>query len=126
MDWNHYRSICDTPNVLSRWMLERSAVLLEDDGEAGLARVLREAALARPLDKPEGHRGGADTDFFVVDLREHQVRKVLAIAGAAADRRAGAGFVAAWQEYADWLAGVHPRSPATTDGRTSMAADDDE
>ena len=106
MDWNEYKTLCDSPQVFSRWMLEQSVELLADDVRlAGrLAAVLRGA----PLQKPVDHRGGASTDMFAMalsldDARAIERAVVLAVdAGrttTATKSRGLGGFREAWHEY---------------------------
>ena len=99
MDWDEYKKRCDEPRVVSRWMLERTAELVDP----AVAAHLLDATSGKPLPKPEGHKGGPATDMFELDLDD-------AIAGAVVDavecaHGAGQpnlrGFVAAWREYRD-------------------------
>ena len=88
--------------------------------DAPRAALLHEAAQATPLPKPDGHKGGPDTDMFEVDLDAETARVILRSVRDAAetyerDRSTptkGAGqtpaptaslnaYVAAWREYCD-------------------------
>ena len=97
MDWDEYKRRCDTPGVVSRWMLERTADLVD----APVAEHLRAATSGKPLPKPADHKGGPATDMFELELDD-----AIADAIVAAVERAHAagqpnlrGFVAAWREY---------------------------
>ena len=114
MDWDTYKRLCDTPDVLSRWMLEQTMELLE-----GALRSELEAAMRRsPIAKPEDHKGGYATDMFKLTLSSAQVQAVLERVTAAVHaghrtsgtaRRGLGGFEEAWREYVDHLAAVDVR-----------------
>ncbi|MCY3820039.1 MAG: hypothetical protein OXH52_11850 [Gammaproteobacteria bacterium] len=96
MDWDEYKRRCDTPGVLSRWMLERTAEVVPVAAEHLLA-----ATSGKPLPKPEGHKGGSETDMFELHLDDAVADAVLAgveRAHAAGNQKLR-GFVAAWREY---------------------------
>lgn len=114
MDWNEYKALCDTPDVVSRWMLVQTIELLglESAGEALLA-ALERALRGAPLAKPPGHKGGAATDMFrlALSLEEAQAVAALVARAAAAGRTTGAtsgrglgGFAEAWEELVAHLA----------------------
>ena len=111
MDWPTYTALCDTGNVLSRWMISRTALLLNASGEAELARQLLQISRGTPLMKPDDHVGGSETDFFVLTLTPQAVARIIACIEKAArdpsvklpDGRALAGIPVAWQEYQSWL-----------------------
>ncbi len=118
MDWTGYRNICDRGDVLSRFLLERTAALLETAGEDALAMNLRKVVAGEPLPKPHDHRGGASSDFFVMGLDTATIERIVEIVHGARcagsrtpEGRSLGGFVEAWQEYLDWQNGRHPRSP---------------
>ncbi len=106
MDWDHYKTLCDSPRMFSRWMLEQSIELLGESPHlaARLLHMLRGA----PLDKPPDHRGGAQTDMFEVVLALEQARAVqrIIVEAVAVGRtttgtspRGLGGFAEAWSEY---------------------------
>jgi hypothetical protein len=119
MDWDRYRELCDQGDILSRWLLTRTAELLRRDGEPELADWLEAHLQQQPLPKPEDHRGGLDTDFFRMTpdlVRARRIADQVARAAADPERRlpGGHGFggvTEAWAEFRDWLDGSHPRSP---------------
>ncbi len=78
MDWSAYKSLCDSPQTFSRWMLEQSVELLAD--EAPLAERVAAVLRDTPLEKPVDHRGGAPTDMFTL---------ALSVAECPCDRRRG-------------------------------------
>lgn len=105
MDWQRYKALCDTPGVLSRWLLEQTLELVEDDD---LAARLRGATAQDPLPKPSDHAGDADTDMFQVDLTLPEVRRVRERVQRAAEQgdstsgtrqRGLGGFVETWREF---------------------------
>jgi len=112
LDWDAYKRLCDTPDVISRWMLEQTAEILE-----GALRAELDAALnGLPLSKPDDHKGGAATDMFQLELTRQQVlavheRVAQAVAAGHTTRgtrdRGLGGFEEAWREYADYLNTVH-------------------
>ena len=116
MDWACYRRRCEAPQVLSRWLLERTAGLV---GEP-LAQPLREVAAGAPLPKPPDHKGGAATDMFEARLDPTTAAAILSRvrthAGLApSDAPAGPlkGVVIAWQEYCATPPAAYP-APVTT------------
>jgi len=117
--WDAYKALCDEGDVLSRWLVERTAELLTDAGEADLAERVRSVSEAPALARPVDHRGGAEADFFRACMTRIDVASVAArIAALAADGsvrlrcgRGLGGLPEAWAEYRDWLDGTHPRSP---------------
>ena len=124
MDWTTYRALCDRGDVVSRWLLEHTVLLLEGAGEAELARRLRAVPESvPPLPRPADHRGGPEADFFAADLDAGTVAAVAAVVrrlAAEPERRLPGGrglggMSEAWGEYAAWLDGTHPRSPRRGD-----------
>ena len=109
MDWEHYKRLCDTPDVASRWLLEQTFELLSDPAlRSRLGATLRQP----PLPKPADHRGGTATDMFRLALTAEEVCAVCreveaAVAGGLTTRATRArglgGFVEAWQEYARYV-----------------------
>ena len=97
MDWDEYKKRCDTPGVVSRWMLERTAELVDPS----VAAHLLAATSGKPLTKPEGHKGGPDTDMFELHLDDAVAEAVVAAIERAHDagNQKLRGFVAAWREY---------------------------
>jgi hypothetical protein len=110
VDWERYKQICDAPNVFSRWMLEQTRELTSAALSAELERVLA----TRPVTKPADHRGGSASDMFELQLSGEQAAVVVGHVRSAVrsgSRTSGTltrglgGFEAAWNEYADYLAG---------------------
>lgn len=87
-------------------MLEQTADLLDEP----LCSRLQEITKCCPLEKPDGHIGGAETDMFELHLENEKrmvilesVRKAV-IEGRTTGgtcRRGLKGFVEAWTEYCD-------------------------
>ena len=97
MDWGEYKRRCDEPRVVSRWMLERTAELVD----SGVAEHLLSATSEPPLPKPRGHKGGAETDMFELHLDDAMADAVVTAVERAHAAGGGKlrGFVAAWREY---------------------------
>ena len=108
LDWDTYKRLCDTPDVLSRWMLEQTMELLD-----GALRAELDATIGcPPIAKPEDHKGGSATDMFQLSLLREQalaVHERVAAAVAAGQRTSGTGgrglggFEEAWREYVDHI-----------------------
>lgn len=113
MDWARYRALCDRPDVMSRWLLERTAAVLDAEGAHDLARHIRTPLAGSPLPRPQDHRGPADLDMFPVRWSPAIVAESVARLEALNDRggldlalglRSARGVVAAWREYAAFVA----------------------
>jgi hypothetical protein len=109
MDWDRYKTLCDTPDVCSRWLLEQTREIVD---EPSLKFRLNEDLSATPLPKPADHQGDAATDMFRMSLSLPEVRALRRqIESAAAEGRTSSGtrgrglggFVEAWQEYERYL-----------------------
>lgn len=129
MKWSRYKALCDRPDVLSRWMLERTVELLERDTPArcdGLADAMRAVLGSEPLPRPVDHLGPPATDMFAAGLDASVVHATLAVVDAAAAQgwlagvlglRSAFGFVTAWREYARHVSG-RPGTSASDGERT--------
>ena len=106
MDWQRYKTLCERPDVMSRWMLNETAALVPKR----LRTALRATLTTVPLAKPSDHKGGADTDMFVLDAEAPVAAIAAAVAQAAAcgartrQGRGLGGIVAAWREVDQWCA----------------------
>ncbi len=116
MDWSEYKTLCDSPWVFSRWMLEQSIELLSV--EPRLALALSGVLNTEPVAKPRDHRGGTPTDMFEVELGLDDARRVHRIVidavhaghttGATKPRGLG-GFAEAWLEYVTYVQRKGPK-----------------
>lgn len=103
MDWQRYKTLCDRPDVMSRWMLTETAGLVP----APLRAPLCAAMAQTPLPKPPDHKGGEQTDMFEVALHDFADGILAAVEAAEArgetttQGRSLGGFVAAWRELKD-------------------------
>ncbi len=106
MDWPTYKSVCDRPDVFSRWMLLQTKELLREDR---LVERVDAALAAPPIAKPDDHTGDPMTDMFVVAMEREEIEAIARVVAAAAAQglltsgtrarpRALAGFEAAWTE----------------------------
>lgn len=118
MDWSRYRTLCDRGDVLSRFLLQETLALLQQASRGELSTRVRAQLERAPLPRPPGHRAGPAADFFECDFTLAEARAILEVVASAQQRgerttggRHLGGFTEAWQEYVDWLSGVHPRSP---------------
>ena len=128
MDWDRYKSLCDMPDVLSRWMLEQTLELLEQEPRCRVSRAFLEQTLGgEPLSKPTDHRGGPLTDMFRLSLAATDAAAVLdaVTRASAAGRRTTAtagrglgGFVEAWSELAHYLVERASRDSEAGDARS--------
>lgn len=105
MNWERYKACCDEPRVVSRWLLEHTAALLEENpggATPALAATLRAAANQRPLPKPADHKGGAQTDMFQTPVPLTAAKAVLAAMQRLAATPSASPLkaaTAAWAEY---------------------------
>ena len=108
VDWADYKTLCDSPDVVSRWMLTQTLELLAlEGGDDALHRALASALQSVPLPKPADHRGGPPTDMFRLELTLEDARSVASLVVKAADagrvtsgtsERGLGGFAEAWEE----------------------------
>ena len=114
LEWSEYKALCDSPHVFSRWMLQQTRELLDAVPQlaASVARILEGPILEKPAD----HRGGPQTDMFVMDLSLAEARATLAVIDAAVASgrtttathgRGLGGFHEAWLEYVNYLERTH-------------------
>jgi hypothetical protein len=113
VDWTDYKDLCDSPDVMSRWMLTQTLELLAlEGGDGALHRGLASTLHAPPLAKPADHRGGPATDMFRLELTLEDARSVTALVvraaayGRTTSGTAGrglGGFAEAWQELTQYL-----------------------
>ncbi len=107
-EWADYRALCDRPDVMSRWILERTAALFEGSGALDLAAALREVLVAAPLLRPKDHRGPESLDMFRFTLPAgrlaafaEELEQLLARSDLAQilGVRSVIGFEVAWREF---------------------------
>ena len=108
LDWATYKERCNRPDAWSRWMLEQTLELLADLPD--LATPLRGALASAPLAKPQGHKGGAATDMFVLHLdpaaafaiaKQVEAAVVKGMETSGTRGRGLGGFQEAWREFAE-------------------------
>lgn len=105
MEWDDYKHLCERPDHFSRWALEFTRSLASDPEDR---EALTRALAGLPLEKPESHRGGPETDYFQVNVAKHQCRRIVEQVNAAAmiaegrDKRRLTHLGVVWQEYLDW------------------------
>jgi hypothetical protein len=106
MDWQRYKELCDAPWTFSRWMLEQTLELAQQQGAP--LPDLEHTLDGEPLPKPPGHRGGSATDMFELTMALGRARDVYGLISRAVEaghatrataRRGLGGFEAAWREY---------------------------
>ena len=114
MDWESYKRLCDEPRFWSRWMLEQTLELLNEDD---VSKSITGAMMQMPLVKPDDHRGNRATDMFELTLTQREVNKVCElVTGAIAEGKTTSGtegrglkgFREAWEEYRHFLGNSMP------------------
>ncbi len=109
MDWERYKVLCDSPPVCSRWLLEQTRELIQDQA---LAAALQSVLAGDPVPKPVDHRGGPASDMFVTRFTRGQARALADAVERAQQRgrttsataqRGLGGFVEAWRELERFL-----------------------
>lgn len=107
MEWDEYKTICDHPSVLTRWLIEQTLRVCDADSASLLESTLKSV----PITKPLGHKGGAAIDMFKTSLKRDDVARIVAQVQHAvkADKRTS-GLVErdyshiekTWSEYLHW------------------------
>lgn len=72
MEWDEYKTICDQPSVLTRWLIEQTLRVCDTDS----ARLLEPTLELTPITKPFGHKGGAAIDMFETSLTRKDVAQI--------------------------------------------------
>ena len=72
MEWDEYKTICDHPAVLTRWLIEQTLRVCDGDN----ARLLEATLSTVPVPKPVGHKGGAALDMFKTSLQREDVAQI--------------------------------------------------
>ena len=107
MEWDEYKSICDHPSVLTRWLIEQTLRVCDDDSASLLEATLGSV----PITKPLGHKGGAAIDMFKTSLKREDVVQIAAQVQRAvkADKRTSgpverdySHIEKTWLEYLNW------------------------
>ncbi|MCR9277557.1 MAG: hypothetical protein NXH85_06245 [Pseudomonadaceae bacterium] len=117
MDWSEYKLLCDSPDVLSRFLLEITASMLSD--EPVLRRRLHAQLTSTPLPTPADHHGPSPADMYAVDINVVEAHAIATIVGKLPDSAGSeygltslAGVRAAWGELAE-----HHASAPEDEGR---------
>ncbi|MCY3884429.1 MAG: hypothetical protein OXG24_05870 [Gammaproteobacteria bacterium] len=104
MDWSTYKKVCDQPNVLSRWLLQQTSAVCNNETKLRIDEILA----TMPLEKPEDHKGGAVLDMFETRFPLEIVKEITSHVEAACTSgtqttgdvvRDYQGILRAWQEY---------------------------
>ena len=109
LDWSTYKRLCDQPDYWSAWMIDQSANLLDRYQHTNLSARLRQALDTLPLIRPADHKGDERTLMHQLQLSVADRRLALSVIQQALDEGLikNAGYVAAWQEYADYANGLN-------------------
>ena len=108
MDWETYKELSHSPSYFTRWALDRTVPHVDNQ----LRECLEHYADQRPLEKPEDHKGGPETDVFELKLDVNSVIAITVALRSASTQAALAGSAKAkqlttlgksWEEYAQWL-----------------------
>ncbi|MYD46681.1 MAG: hypothetical protein F4W92_10035 [Gammaproteobacteria bacterium] len=73
MEWDEYKTICDHPSVLTRWLIEQTLRVCEADS----TRLLESILDLVPITKPLGHKGGTTIDMFKTALKREDVAQIV-------------------------------------------------
>lgn len=108
MEWEAYKRRCERADHFSRWGLQLTCASIAD---ADVRRLLARALDSTPLRKPASHHGGAETDYFQIDIALHHARRIVAQLERAAWRAEGKQrrrlnhLRVVWCEYTEFLEG---------------------
>ena len=103
MIWQDYKARCERPDHFSRFALE---LTLGADVADEIGSQLVDAMNGAPVEKPLDHRGGAETDYFSVDLDARWVPSLVqaldrhALKADERGKRHLRHLAVVWQEYA--------------------------
>lgn len=97
LDWGHYKSLCDSPTVMTRWAIETTRRLV---AQPAVREALDETLSALPVEKPADHTGNADTDCFHLEVPASLAQLVVTELGGSGDRRTR-HLAIVWGEYLD-------------------------
>ena len=107
MEWDEYKTICDHPSVLTRWLIEQTLRVCDADS----ASLLKSTLGSVPITKPLGHKGGAAIDMFKTSLKRADVAQIatqVQLAVKAEKRTSGpverdySHIAKTWLEYLHW------------------------
>ena len=100
MDDQEYKRLCAQPDVMRRDQIRATAALLREP-HPGLAMRVSGLLGAAALPKPQEHSGGAESDFFYIDL---DVADLDAIVSALGDLEAQLAESGAPTDQLGWVA----------------------
>jgi len=78
MDSQEYKQIQSRWNVKRRNVIVDTMVLIKSDS-AGLYRKLEATLAGAPIEKPNGHKGSEETDYFEVQLTEEEMQDLVVL-----------------------------------------------
>ena len=76
MDVAEYKTICNQPNALKRFVIEASEQVLRLRNPV-LALSLKNILKSTPISKPVLHNGSEDTDYFLVTLDVAKAEQIM-------------------------------------------------
>lgn len=97
LDWDDYKSLCDSPTVMTRWAIENTRRLV---AQPDAREALDETLDGQPVEKPVDHTGDADTDCFCLEVPAALAQVIVSELDGSADRRTR-HLAIVWGEYLD-------------------------
>jgi len=86
MTTEEYKKICSQQNAIGRLAIYETLRALQGEDASVIAEL--EGILEKPpIEKPPKHEGGPDTDFFLIDVKQETLEKIVETLG---DREADA------------------------------------
>lgn len=76
MDHHEYRQITNSVNVFSRGVLEETICVIRTVNPL-IANKLQAIISVGPIEKPEKHQGGSETDYFQVQLDQSELEVIV-------------------------------------------------
>ena len=86
MTTEEYKIICSKPNAIGRDTIYETLRAIQGE-DASLIAELEGILEKPPIEKPSKHEGGPNTDFFLIDLKQETLEKIVETLF---DREAGA------------------------------------
>jgi|SRR5690606_3780705 len=80
MNQSEYRELAKAANALCRSVIEETIDVVRP-AHPRIANKLQTIIERGPIEKPEKHEGGKDTDFFRVVLQEREVEAIVEVFG---------------------------------------------
>jgi len=82
MNASEYHKMCQDPRALIRNTIEETLKAIPPDFEVLRNRV-GQVLNGTPIEKPIEHRGGSDTDYYLVKLNDKEIFQIVEVLGEA-------------------------------------------